>query len=183
MPSSLRLYRRPMYERLERLAAEWDKLTYCRFCIQAEREVNPDWLDDLDFNFSALESIRGYSGRELMLATGRPDRNLTTYFTTIRNQWNNDPAHHYVQLYVVRHEGIVTRKPTKEKPERSHAVIYNFLETLRGRGAVGDVVRRFDDGMAGLNEAKDRIRDSIRISRVDSAVEQILEENARIQGR
>ena len=183
MPSSVRLYRRSMYERLEQIAADWNKLSYCRFVIQAEREINPDWLEDVDFNFSTLETIRGYTGEDLMTDTGRPDRNLTMYFIQVKKQWNEDPARHYVQLYVVEHEAIQMQKPTKTRPERSRSVLYHFLETLRGRGAVGLVTRRMNNGMAGLQEAKDRIQDSVRISRVDSAIEEILQQNARIQGR
>lgn len=183
MPPSVRLYRRATCERLERIQLKWNKLPYCNFVIQAELEMNPDWSENPELNFSNIESIRGYSGRDLILEDNRVDRNLVYYFGQRRNEWNNDPRNHYRQLYVVPHEGVQMLKPTRKKPDKSRSVIYWFMETLRGRGAVGSVNQRFDDGIAGLQTAQDRIRDSMRVSRVDVAVDEILEENRRIQGR
>ena len=170
-----------MYDKLERLQLKYDKLNYCRFCIQAEVEINPDFLENLEYNFSVFESIRGFTGRELMNEDGRPDKNLVYYYDKARHLWNKDPAHHYVQLYVVRHEGVESVRPTRTRPDKTRSVIYNFLETLRGRGAVNDVNKRMDDGISGLRATQDRIRDSVQVSRVDSAIDEIIEENERIQ--
>jgi len=181
-----------MYRQLERLARKWKKLTYPRFVIQAESEINPDRTNDPDDNFSIPESVRGWIApiplryrsddlRTYVDHLGRPDRYAIGYCNGYRRSWNEDIRHHEAQIYVVKYRILETHPATKRKPEYSVPVTHSYLQTLRGKDSVRQIDRHFVDMMGGLEEARERVQPCIDEDAVDRAIEQVLAENERIQ--
>ncbi len=194
MPRHRRLYRPEMYRQLERLARKWKKLSYPRFCIQAENEINPDRTNDPDDNFSIVESVRGFLSPKPLSHTyrqgdlriyidslRRPDLYAIRYLNRQRNIWNESVEGETVKLYSLPYPVVETHAARRNQPERNERVIYDYLQTLRGREAVNSVDTYISNTINGLEDRRAAIRIGLNVRTVDRGIEQILEENRRIQ--
>jgi hypothetical protein len=204
MPIHRRLHRPSMCSLLAQISRTWSKLSYPRFCIQAENIMNPEREDVLDKNFSITESVAGYLSpkpidrgirlhQDLRLIEDqlrRPHPRARDYCDRLRRVWNEDIIHHTAQIYRIPVE-FSEPKYSMPRGNRSHRrtqdddarvrVIYNFLRTLRGKRDVAQVGRHLDSGIAGLEATNTRIQEAANTHAVDRAIKQILEENQRIQ--
>jgi len=194
MPAHRRLYRPEMYRQLERLARKWKKLSYPRFCIQAENEINPDRTNDPDDNFSIVESVRGFLSpkplshpyrqgdlRIFIDSLRRPDLYAIRFLNNQRRIWNEQIENHAVQLYRVFYTIIETHAATRRRQEYQIPMIYDYLQTLRGRESVRQVDTHIHNTIAGLEERSAMVHTCLNTGLVDSEIERVLEENRRIQ--
>lgn len=194
-----------MFASLAQISKKWSRLSYPRFCVQAENELNPPpRRNDLSHNFSIAESVRGWlvskpiNGpvrannpdlRQYIDNLGRPDKYALGYCNNSRHRWNDDPGHHTVQVYRIsyRFEELKYNKPasTRGRPRSRDQevieVIYDFLQTLRGRNPVGQLQEHLENEIGGLGATIERIQSCTDTRAVDRAIEQVLQENVAIQ--
>jgi hypothetical protein len=189
---------------LAQISRTWSKLSYPRFCIQAEQIMNPEREDVIDKNFSITESVSGFLSpkpidrgirlhQDLRLIEDqlrRPHPRAKYYCDRLRRAWNEDILHHTAQIYRIQVQFSEPRYLTprgsrsfnRRQPDNSRiSVIYDFLRTLRGKRDVAQVGRHIDAGVAGLQEVNTRIQAAADTHAVDRAIQRILEENERIQ--
>lgn len=191
MPVHRRLYRPEIYTTLARISKKWPKLSYPRFCIQAENEMNPDRLNDPICKFSIVESVRGWLSakpvrsivrqiEDLRLyvdSLGRPDPYALRWCNNARRRWNEDVLNETRNIYRITYTVLESRRNSE-----TVEVYYDFLETLRGRRSVGQLEEHLDNGIAGLQETRERIQRSADTRAVDRRIVETLEENRVIQG-
>ena len=155
-------------------------------------EMNPDFTDNPDDNFSIVESVRGYIAprplnarspdiRLYMDQLGRPDLYAIRCLNRQRNAWNNDIAKHSTMLYVFHHDVKEVYPATKKLPERIVEATYDYLRVLRGVDFVRQLDEHIHDTISGLEARATTIRDAVNIRAVDSAIDSVLQENREIQ--
>lgn len=185
MPKHRRLYRKPIRDQLAKIARHWNKLTFPRFCIQAENERNPDRLADPDKNQSKAELvegfIRGHLGKIPVDSRGRPDSVIMAFANSALRRWNRRPENHTTQLYSIPYTQREIIPATKRKPQFEIDVIHDYLQTLRGKDSVRNVDRRFHSGIAGMETSSKIIQNCVNTKAVDEQLERVLQENQRIQ--
>lgn len=187
-----RLYRPDSYRELARISRKWSRLNYPRFCIQAMHEMNPDWLNDPDMNFSHTEAVRGYLSpkplayrkgdlRLFIDSLGRPDKYANENLKRQIFYWNQQIANRLNMIYIYSCEVEEIIPATARREERRMLVNYDYLRVLRGKDFVGRVDGHIDNTIGGLEERKEWIRDSIDGRKVDRAITAVLRQNEHIQ--
>lgn len=184
-----RLVRREIIRELARLKRlKWSKLPYPRFAIQAESEINPEFSNDPDVNFSEAEAVGGFITpipvryrtpvtdiRLYFDEIGRPDLYSIRFFRKMRLEWNKDRKNITSMVQCFRYDVVEVQR------NRKVMVQHEYLQTLRGRDRVnqlGSHVRSTIDGLEGKFED---IQMSADPRTVDARIEEVLRENERIQ--
>lgn len=189
MPTRVRVYRPEMVRDLARLKrTKWSKLPYCNFVIQAESEINPDFLDEPDVNFSEVEAVGAFiTPIPLRYRTpntdiriyiddfGRPNLYHIRFFRSQRVCWNQLARNHARMIYPMYYDVTeITKSRTRE-------VTHTYLQTLRGQQRVRQLDTHLINTIEGLEDRRLAIQTSIDTNLVDRAIAEVLDENRRIQ--
>ena len=181
MPREQRLYRDPIIRILEKIRKKWARLNYPQFCIQAQRELNPEKSPDPNKNYSIRESIRAFAGPLYIDEHGRISGYVIDVYNRMRNRWNEHPDNHWRQLYRRRFEVQIFRRPTRTDPSNTETVIHSYLRSPRGNPDVADIDEHFGNVEDGIVQTRRRVADCRNVRHVDRAIEEQLRENDRIQ--
>lgn len=167
MPINRRLRRRWMIQSLSRIARKHKKLDFARYCIEAEREINPDRSNEPDYNYSRTEAISGYiiprplnmrpdDIRSYIDEYGRPDLYARRYCDSVILQWNNDARYYPLYFYSSVPVDAVEITPRGRRIE----VVYHYLRTIQGK----QEVRAVDGHLASTIEGLENRRASVQLA-------------------
>jgi hypothetical protein len=187
-----RLNRPEIYRQLERFQRKWNKLDFVRFLFQAESEMNPEHTNEPDNNFGLYESVRGfltripvrrrpYRARQYLDNLNRPDKYAIYWANVQIRKWNLDAAHADRLVYKVPYIIQEVHPATRRTPEYTMSVWHDYVQTLRGEYAVRQIDSKLVDVGEGIEEARLRIQSCVDEKRVVAAVQEVLNENERIQ--
>src|SRR5512134_738916 len=187
MPINRRLRRRWMIQSLSRIARKYKNLTYPRFVIKAESEINPERLNDPDVNFSRIESVMGWVApiplnlrpseiRVYVDSMDRPDLYTLRYCDRARLEWNEDPAYYPLFIYRIHVDAIEETQATKTRPRQEVPVVYHYLRTMRGRDEVRQVDGHIANTIEGLEDRRASIQAAENIREVERVRQRVLDE-------
>lgn len=189
-----RLFRPETRGALRLIRRRWKTLSYPRFVVQAEREMNPERTLEPEDNFTIWESVaewirpipirlREDDIRTYIDGYGRPDSYATAYCNGRRREWNENIANYPVQIYRVYYDYTKIIPATKRRKERREPVTWDWLQTLRGRDSVRQVDTMFVNMIDGLEERRQAIQSCENARTVDQRIDEVLRENEAIERR
>lgn len=156
-----------MIKYLAAIARRHKRLDFCRFLIQAERELNPTRSNDPDVNYSRLEAIAGYIiPRPLNMRDNyirvyvdgldRPDLYARRYADNEIRRWNQDVRYYPLYIYSSVPVDAIEITPRGRRIE----VVYKYVRTIQGK----DEVRAVDGHLASVVEGLEERRANVQLA-------------------
>lgn len=152
-------------------------------------ELNPDFTDDPDDNFSILESVRGflspkplnspYRHGDLRLyidSLGRPDAYALNRLNRQRLEWNQGFEGSTLRLKRVFYPVKLTHPATKRRAEYIEPVLYDYLQIVRGKQAVAQIDQHLQNMTDGIADVREDLQRCANTRDVDREIQRVLKE-------